>query len=197
MTDDDTLPLEEHDDGRPAWMEADERNRLADWKASPEFAEAAEAARNEAILGDIQDRARWAQEAKEIRRYTETLPVHPPDPEATAVLAKYLDAEARGLVRWTGTDWVMVAYQGDDPGGVPRDWQPLDWSWWQTRLEKFRFTGPDDALACCPSHDDRHPSLTVARGRVWWLLTCWSGKGCDSVSITAALGVDLHDLALH
>ena len=49
-------------------------------------------------------------------------------------------------------------------------------------------------MACCPVHDDEHPSLSVSltdEGRV--LIKCWSA-GCDFHDIVAAIGLTAADL---
>lgn len=61
------------------------------------------------------------------------------------------------------------------------------------RLEKVRRTGSGTWLACCPAHDDRHPSMTVREledGRL--LLHCFTG--CDVGQIVGAVGLELSDL---
>ena len=60
------------------------------------------------------------------------------------------------------------------------------------RLERVRRSG-EGWLACCPAHDDREPSLSVAigdDGRV--LLTCFAG--CSPEEILAKLGLEWADL---
>ena len=60
-------------------------------------------------------------------------------------------------------------------------------------LKKVRSTGPGAWLACCPSHEDRSPSLSVRitqEGVV--LLHCFAG--CDVEEVAGAMGVDLTDL---
>ena len=47
--------------------------------------------------------------------------------------------------------------------------------------------------ACCPAHNDKHPSLAIREtedGRI--LLKCFSG--CSAESILAAIGMDMNDL---
>lgn len=61
------------------------------------------------------------------------------------------------------------------------------------RLEKVRSTGRGSWLACCPSHEDRTPSLSLKEGdddRV--LLRCWAG--CTAHEVVGALGMTLADL---
>lgn len=56
------------------------------------------------------------------------------------------------------------------------------------RLEKVRKTGSRNWIACCPAHDDRSPSLTLAEtddGRV--LVHCFGG--CDIGAIVGAVGL--------
>ena len=51
-----------------------------------------------------------------------------------------------------------------------------------SRLDKVRKMGPDRWMACCPSHSDTRPSLSIRElpdGRV--LVHCWTG--CDVENI--------------
>lgn len=61
------------------------------------------------------------------------------------------------------------------------------------RLDQVRQTGADRWLACCPAHEDRHPSLNIRElpdGRV--LVHCFTG--CDIGAILAAVGLEFSDL---
>lgn len=61
-----------------------------------------------------------------------------------------------------------------------------------SRLKKVRKNGKD-YIACCPAHDDRSPSLTIAEkddGRI--LLHCFAGCAADEV--VGAVGLELKDL---
>lgn len=61
------------------------------------------------------------------------------------------------------------------------------------RLRKVRKTGPDRWLACCPAHDDKHPSLSIRElpdGRT--LVKCWTG--CDTEDVLAAAGLEFDAL---
>lgn len=64
------------------------------------------------------------------------------------------------------------------------------------RLDKVKETtrGGNRWLACCPAHDDKHPSLTIAlaqdTGNI--LVKCW--HGCEVADIVAAVGLELSDL---
>lgn len=61
-----------------------------------------------------------------------------------------------------------------------------------TRLNKVRKNGKD-YLACCPAHDDKSPSLTIAErddGRV--LLHCFAG--CSADEVLGAVGLELKDV---
>ncbi|WP_291510681.1 hypothetical protein [Acidithiobacillus sp.] len=62
-----------------------------------------------------------------------------------------------------------------------------------SRLEGVKRTGPGKWIARCPSHDDRHPSLSIKEaddGLV--LIHCWTG--CAAADVVAALGLSLADL---
>jgi hypothetical protein len=59
-------------------------------------------------------------------------------------------------------------------------------------LTKVRKTGPDRWVACCPAHEDRSPSLTIAVKPDTILLHCFSG--CDTESILGAVGMTFSDL---
>jgi hypothetical protein len=164
-------------------MDADETGRMAEWRSSPEFAAARALAADDAREGEERRRERWRREADEIRAYAASLPQHPTDPEASRVFAR-LVAEQR------------QPKPARRSGPFPAlDRQPLDWGFWADRLRKFRRTGPDKATGCCPAHDDRNPSLTLAKGRAWWVFTCWS-QSCSTDAICQALGVEIADLLL-
>lgn len=57
-----------------------------------------------------------------------------------------------------------------------------------SRLDGVRQTSPGRWVACCPAHDDRHPSMTIRElddGRV--LMHCFAG--CDVGEILGAVGL--------
>lgn len=61
------------------------------------------------------------------------------------------------------------------------------------RLNKVRKTGPNKWIACCPAHEDKHPSFSVLEtddGRV--LIHCFGG--CSTSEVLDALGMDCSDL---
>ena len=60
-------------------------------------------------------------------------------------------------------------------------------------LEGMRQTGPDRWMACCPAHNDRNPSLSIALtadGRI--LLNCFAG--CSFDDVIRASGLAIRDL---
>lgn len=61
------------------------------------------------------------------------------------------------------------------------------------RLDRVKETGPGRWIACCPAHDDRHPSLSVREtGDGTLLVKCWSG--CGAADVVASVGLTLADL---
>jgi hypothetical protein len=61
------------------------------------------------------------------------------------------------------------------------------------RLEKVKPTGHGRALARCPAHEDREPSLSLREmddGRI--LLHCFSG--CHAVDVLSAIGLEWPDV---
>jgi hypothetical protein len=61
------------------------------------------------------------------------------------------------------------------------------------RLQKVKRSGQQSWAACCPAHDDSHPSLCLrqlADGRI--LLHCFAG--CAVSDVVAAVGMDIADL---
>lgn len=59
------------------------------------------------------------------------------------------------------------------------------------RLSKFKESAPGKAKACCPGHDDSHPSMTLGIGDDGRLLVrCWVGcsfaRICDGAGVTPA-----------
>ncbi len=59
------------------------------------------------------------------------------------------------------------------------------------RLEGVRRHG-DRALARCPAHDDRSPSLSIRQARDWILVHCFAG--CDTRDVLAAIGLTYPDI---
>ena len=60
-------------------------------------------------------------------------------------------------------------------------------------LDKVKPAGSNKWKACCPAHDDKHPSLAICEaldGTV--LLKCWTG--CTAQQIVSAIGLELRDL---
>jgi hypothetical protein len=60
-------------------------------------------------------------------------------------------------------------------------------------LDKVKFAGANKWKACCPAHDDKHPSLVISEtsdGVV--LLKCWAG--CTTQNIVSTIGMELRDL---
>ncbi|TFF50387.1 MULTISPECIES: virulence-associated protein E [Pseudomonas putida group] len=61
------------------------------------------------------------------------------------------------------------------------------------RLDKVKSAGANKWKACCPAHDDKHPTLAISetsQGVV--LLKCWAG--CSTKEIVSAIGLELRDL---
>ena len=61
-----------------------------------------------------------------------------------------------------------------------------------SRLEKVKQTGPDQYVACCPAHEDKSPSLSIAQRDDRLLLHCFSG--CSSDAVLDAIGLEFGDL---
>lgn len=61
------------------------------------------------------------------------------------------------------------------------------------RLQKVKPSGNQSWTACCPAHEDSHPSLSLrqtADGRI--LIHCFAG--CAVGDVVAAVGMDIMDL---
>lgn len=52
-------------------------------------------------------------------------------------------------------------------------------------LDKVKWHGDYEFLACCPAHDDRNPSFSVADKNGKILVKCWAG--CSQESVIGAL----------
>jgi hypothetical protein len=168
-------------------------------------------------IGTVED-FRWALEMRrevarraierdraEAREWAEVSPaVDPDDPvarAATEFLRKMLEAESSGVAHWTGDGrwsnevpkWIL------NRAASPRSKGRLNQVSATSRrkftesdikrsFRKVRQTSPDSWTACCPAHDDRHPSMTIRRGRTHWLFKCWS-QGCTWIEILNAAGL--------
>ena len=61
------------------------------------------------------------------------------------------------------------------------------------RLQKVKLKGSGRWIACCPSHEDKSPSLSITEaddGRI--LIHCFAG--CDAHSVLSSIGLDMNDL---
>ena len=61
------------------------------------------------------------------------------------------------------------------------------------QLDKVKAYGNNKWLACCPAHNDKHPSLKVTMtddGKI--LIKCWAG--CDISAVLKALSIEMADL---
>jgi len=61
------------------------------------------------------------------------------------------------------------------------------------QLDKVKAYGSNKWLACCPAHNDKHPSLKVTMtddGKI--LIKCWAG--CDISAVLKALSIEMADL---
>lgn len=61
-----------------------------------------------------------------------------------------------------------------------------------SRLDKVKRTGPGSWLACCPAHEDRSPSLSVAERDDRVLLHCFAG--CGALDVLQAVDLDFADV---
>ena len=60
------------------------------------------------------------------------------------------------------------------------------------RLDKVKRIGHGQAVARCPSHADKSPSLTIKEGHTCILLHCFAG--CTFEAVVAALGLEPEQL---
>ena len=65
-----------------------------------------------------------------------------------------------------------------------------------SRLDKVKQTGPSKWIACCPVHDDTHPSMAITEIDGKLLLHCFAcHAGIDQ--IVNAIGLSISDLFPH
>lgn len=60
------------------------------------------------------------------------------------------------------------------------------------RFDRVKQTAADSWLACCPSHDDRSPSLSIKQAGDRLLIHCFAG--CEVGDVLTAVGLTLADL---
>lgn len=63
-----------------------------------------------------------------------------------------------------------------------------------SRLNKVRKTGKESWLACCPSHGDKNPSMTISVGSDGRVLVHCHSQGCSIEDIAAGVGLEVKDL---
>lgn len=62
-----------------------------------------------------------------------------------------------------------------------------------SKLQKVKHNGNGAYMACCPSHDDRSPSLSIkdnGDGRI--MMKCFAG--CETIDILQSIGLDWDDV---
>lgn len=69
---------------------------------------------------------------------------------------------------------------------------PLSLDAFLAPLRKVRRLGADKAIACCPAHEDRSPSLSVTQAGDRLLLKCFGG--CRTEDVLAAMGLTWADV---
>ena len=166
------------------------------WMASTGFADAGAAYRELQVEAEFDQRAQWIREAGDVHRYTESLPPLSGEDqrigaEATEILGDMNRLEFEGKVLWNQSrrTWekphrVATAHSS---------YQPLSEAQLLARFDRVSLVR-DGWKARCPSHEDRSPSLSIRRGRRWWLTHCFAG--CTVEQVCAAVGLTVADLAL-
>lgn len=61
-----------------------------------------------------------------------------------------------------------------------------------SRLDKVRRTKPGTWVACCPAHEDKHPSMAIRDEDGKVLVHCFAG--CSTEEILDAVGLSFSDL---
>lgn len=61
-----------------------------------------------------------------------------------------------------------------------------------SRLEGVRKAAPGRWMARCPTHDDKHPSLSIREINDRLLIKCFTG--CEALDVVQAVGLQLRDL---
>ncbi len=61
-----------------------------------------------------------------------------------------------------------------------------------SRLEKVECKGNNKWIACCPSHDDKTPSLTIMDSNGKILIHCFAG--CNPIDVIQSVGLSMTDL---
>ena len=119
------------------------------------------------------------------------------DEEASELLRRMLDLEERGLVKWNDSNrtWRLKASKRRTAPKLPAPCAPSRRSISEAdllqRFDKVRETGRG-WVGRCPAHQDRTPSLSIARGHTRWLLKCFAG--CDIAQVAGAAGLQVSDL---
>lgn len=166
------------------------RQDLAEWYGSTGYADAEIDYQRLGILAEIDQIAQWDREARDVRRYANSITPVPPDLVATAYLRDMLRYEDEGRVEWVGDQWRLPTRQRPVASW---SFTPLTADQLLAHFEKVRQVG--DGWVCrCPSHEDRSPSLSIKLGDKWWLTHCFAG--CSTEAICAAVGLDVSALAL-
>lgn len=68
----------------------------------------------------------------------------------------------------------------------------MDINTFLNHLDKVRSNGTGKWMACCPSHDDKSPSMSIKQVDGKIILHCFAG--CSAEEITGAIGLKMSDL---
>ena len=60
------------------------------------------------------------------------------------------------------------------------------------RLDKLKQVGNGDWVACCPAHDDKHPSMSVSEKGDTFVVKCHS-QHCGGIEIMESVGLTASD----
>jgi hypothetical protein len=61
-----------------------------------------------------------------------------------------------------------------------------------TRLDKVKQIGNGEWVACCPAHDDKHPSMSVSEKGDTFVVKCHS-QHCGGIAIMESVGLTASD----
>lgn len=111
----------------------------------------------------------------------------PSKADAKAIYAYYI-SDSPELLRWQ--DYFTHNEEQEQPSNNEKTDVKLDA--FLSKLHNVKQTTANQWTACCPSHDDRNPSLSIMKGEKQEIVVfCHSNQGCTFESIFSALGITI------